>query len=154
SGTGGTGVSMTGGSGNSTLSSSGGTSVTMFSGSGNDSLSSSGGSGVSMVGGSGNDTLSATGGTAVAMGGLQGNNTYLSPGDASHPLSATLDDLATFGQDLPQTDGQTPGVNTIEFPGVAGGISLDLGNASSGTATTAAQVQQVTPYITLSLVGQ
>jgi Ca2+-binding RTX toxin-like protein len=153
---GGTTVSMTGGSGNDTLTTTGDNSATVQAGGGgNDSLASGGGTSVTLFGGSGNDSLSANGGSAIGLAGLQGNNTYAVTGSAANPITVTLNDLATFGQSLPQEDGLTPGINTIHFPGVTGGITLDLSNASAGAAPTAAQQQQVVPgAITVTLVGQ
>ena len=135
---------MTGGSGNDTLSVSGDSGVTVQAGGGgNDSLASTGGTTSRMFGGAGNDTLSANGGSGIGLAGVQGNNTYAVTGSAANPVSVTLNDLATFGQSLPQDDGLTTGVNTILFPSVTSGITLDLSNASAGAAPTAAQQQQV-----------
>ena len=131
SSSGGTSVSVIGGSGNDTLSSTGGSNVTLQGGgAGNDSLTSSGGTSVTMFGGAGNDTLSANGGTGIGLYGLEGNNVYNIVG----PITVALNDLGTFGQQQPQTDSLTPGINTIAFPGLTTGITLDLSNTSPGPA--------------------
>jgi hypothetical protein len=154
SSSGATTISMNGGSGNDTLTASGNSSVTVQAGGGgNDSLVSSGGTSVTMFGGSGNDTLSANGGSAVGLAGEQGNNTYAVTGSATNPITVTLNDLATFGQSLPQEDGLTPGINTILFPGVNGNITLDLSQHSTGAVPVGTQVQAVATGITLSLIG-
>src|SRR6202041_414701 len=49
------------------LTQTGGSSITMFGGTGNDSLSSVGGSSITLVGGMGNDSLSTTNGTGVLL---------------------------------------------------------------------------------------
>jgi hypothetical protein len=172
---GGSSITMFGGTGNDSLSSSGGSSVSMIGGSGNDTLSSAadtnailvgggagnaslnstGGASITMFGGSGSDTLAATGGAAVGMYGLGGNNVY----EVSGPISASLNDLATFGDNADASD-QAQGVNTILFPGLSTlmpgqrGIHIDLSDTSAGAATTANLAQTVASGITLSLTGQ
>jgi Ca2+-binding RTX toxin-like protein len=169
SSSGGSSITQFGGSGNDSLYSSSGSSILMIGGSGTDSLTASGavnalvqgggttddflastgGSSVSLVGGSGNDTLSANGGTAIVLAGLDGDNTY----ELSGNVSATLNALSTFGQSLPSIDSLSQALNTILFPGMAGGVHLDLSNSSQGTAPTAAQIQNVAPGMNLALVG-
>ena len=90
----------------------------------------------------------------IGLDGLQGNNTYNITGSATNPITATLNDLATFGQNQSETDSQSLGINTIRFPGVLDGITLDLSNASAGAVPTADQQQAVAPGITLALIGQ
>ena len=141
SSSGGTSISMIGGSGNDTLSSTGGTNVTLQAGgSANDSLSSSGGTSITIFGGFGNDTLRASGGKAIGLFGSEGNNVYaiVGSGNPLNPSDFSLNDLATIGKDQPQTDSQTTGTNTIVFPGLSTlspsqtGIHLDLSNTSPG----------------------
>jgi Ca2+-binding RTX toxin-like protein len=113
-----------------------------------------------MFGGAGNDTMTANGGTGIGLYGLQGNNVYRIIG----PITVSLNDLGTFGQGQAQTDGPTPGVNTIVFPGLTRGITLDLSNTSPGPIpvlpSDPGQPQVVAtdnlnhPFITLSLIGQ
>jgi len=150
--TGGTTISLFGGSGSDTLSATGGTSVTLFSGTGSDSLSTSGGTSVSLFGGSGDDTLTSSSGAAVGQFGEDGNNLYNVFATAANPINVVLNDLNTFGADLGLIDGQTNGTNTIAFPGVANGITLNLSITSTGSSQTLTS-QSVTSYITLSLVG-
>ncbi len=150
---GGSSISLIGGTGNDSLSASGGSGVSMLGGAGNDTLTSSGGSSITMFGGAGNDTINATGGNGVSIYGQQGNNIYNISGSLSDPIVVSINTLATFGQNVAQDDSQTTGVNTIEFPGVASGIHLDLSNASTGTAITPGEEQAVAPGITLSLTG-
>jgi Ca2+-binding RTX toxin-like protein len=147
-------VTIIGGSGNDTLTTTADTNgMAMSGGSGNDMLSSSGGTSITQFGGNGNDTLSADGGTADMMAGLEGYNVYEVSDSSGQPMSITLDDLATFGQNQASTDSQTQGINTILFPGVSS-ITLDLSNASAGTAPTASEMQAVATNITLALIGQ
>jgi Ca2+-binding RTX toxin-like protein len=150
--TGGTTISLFGGSGSDSLSATGGTSVTLFSGAGSDSLSTSGGTSVSLFGGSGDDTLSSSSGSSVGQFGEDGNNLYNVFATAGNPINVVLNDLNTFGADLGLIDGQTNGINTIAFPGVANAITLNLSITSTGSSQTLTP-QTVTSYITLSLVG-
>ncbi len=177
SSTGGTDVTVIGGTGNDSLSTSGGTSITLFGGSGTDTLSSTGGLDVTMIGGSGQDTMSEVNGTGVTLFGSQqndilavnggtglvvyggdGNKFYLISGSLADPTSVALNDLYTVGLNQQLNDNANPGVNTIEFPGVTDGITLDLSN----TALVAGEnfVQNVavdpnthTPYIQIALTG-
>ncbi|HUY32931.1 MAG TPA: PKD domain-containing protein [Pirellulales bacterium] len=151
---GGSSTTMVGGGGNDTLTSTSSTSTTMTGGTGNDSLFTSNDNGTTVYGGAGNDTLLAAGGTNIALYGLEGDNTYQVTGSAADPVSVSLNDLNAFGQSQAVADGPTPGVNTIVFPGVSAGITLDLSNASNGAAITPAETQQVAPGITLSITGQ
>jgi Ca2+-binding RTX toxin-like protein len=153
--TGDTGASIIGGSGTDTLSAFGDVNTTLLGGGRhNDQLSTTGGTNVTLIGGAGNDTLAAVGGTNIALFGLNGNNVFELTGTPDNPLSVALNDLATFGQQQPQTDSLTQGINTILFPGVTSGIRLDLSNTSAGTDITTAQLQQVAPGLTVSLTGQ
>ncbi len=144
--------SLIGGSGRDTLSSAGDDNVTLEGGgSGNDLFMTTGGTSVTAIGGAGNDTLSAIGGAAIALFGLNGDNTYSVSGTAASPISVTLDDLSTIGQNVALDDSQTLGINTITFPGVSG-IHLDLSMASTGTAA-GAMPQAVASGVTVTLVG-
>ncbi len=178
SSTGGTNVTVYGGTGNDSISSFNQSGGSVIGGTGNDTITSAGdsdltlmggGSGsvfqqetgdtnVTVLGGGGNDTLSAIGGTNIALYGLAGNNTYLISATTSNPLTASVNTLATFGQQQPQTDGQTTAVNTLQFAGITVGININLGNTSNGAVpvdtTDPGQPQTVTPFITLSLTGE
>jgi Ca2+-binding RTX toxin-like protein len=149
--TNGSNVSIFGGTGSDTLTATNGSQVTLFSGTGSDLLTANGGANVSLFGGPGNDTLVANGGTNLALYGRDGNNTYELTGTVSNPLTATLNDLGTIGQDLPLIDDTTLGINTLEFPGVSG-ITLDLSKYSTGSDSTL-QPQTLAQGLTLALVG-
>ena len=58
-----------------------------------------------------------------------GRTTSTTSSARSRPPSTTSN---TFGQNQPQTDSLTPGINTIAFPGLTTGITLDLSNTSPG----------------------
>src|SRR4029077_15307635 len=111
-----------------------------------------------MFGGAGNDIMVASGGSSLHLYGLEGDNLYEITGDASHPVSAEFNDLATFGKSIAGTDGQTMGVNTIVFINVTTGVHIDLSNASAGAVPTnfgdPGTPQNIAPGITLSLTGQ
>ena len=145
---------MTGDTGPDTLTSANDTDAVLMSGGlSNDLLTVTNGTSVTVMGGAGNDTLSAAGGTGISLSGLDGNNLYQLTGTPADPLDVALNDLGTFGVALPQNDSFSDGVNTIAFPGVASGITLDLSNVSIGPVPGPAQEQQVAPGLTLSLTG-
>ncbi|MGH7193625.1 MAG: hypothetical protein ACREJM_08850, partial [Candidatus Saccharimonadales bacterium] len=123
-------------------------------GSSNDLLTNTGGTSITLFGGSGNDTLSTSGGTQVELTGEAGDNTYVlgGSGDSTQPASVTLDDVDTFGATQSQTDGQSPGINTIEFAGEQG-VRLDLSQASTGDASSDPPVQMVAGDLNVSLIG-
>ncbi len=147
-------VLMTGGAGSDVITSADDSNAVLTSGSlSNDRLAVTDGNGVTAMGGAGNDTLSAAGGTGISLNGLDGDNLYQLTGTPADPLDVALNDLGTFGVALPQIDGFSDGVNTIAFPGVSSGITLDLSNASLGTVPGPAQEQQVAAGLTLSLTG-
>ena len=84
-----------------------------------------------MFGGAGNDTLSANGGSASAWPAWKATTPTTSP--AARPTRrVTLNDLATFGQNHAPDRQPDAGINTILFPGVTTGITLDLSNTSPG----------------------
>jgi hypothetical protein len=145
---------MTGGAGRDTLTSTNDTDAVLMSGGlSNDRLTVTDGTRVALMGGGGDDTLSAAGGTGISLSGLDGNNLYQLTGTPADPLDVALNDLGTFGVSLPQIDGFSDGVNTLAFPGVTSGITLDLSNASLGAVPGLSQEQQVAPGLTLSLTG-
>jgi len=170
---GGTSVTLFGGTGNDVLASSNDVSLTMTGDAGADTLTSAndtdavltagglvgdhlavtGGTDVTVTGGGGNDTLSAAGGTGISLNGLDGDNLYQLTGTPADPLDVALNDLGTFGAAIASTDGSSDGINTMAFPGVTSGITLDLSNASLGTVPGAGQVQQAAPGLSLSLTG-
>jgi Ca2+-binding RTX toxin-like protein len=172
--TGGSSITLFGGTGNDTLQSTGGSSITLAGGTGNDTLgstvdpstgmggvnvlmlggasgmlSATGGSSITLFGGAGNDTLSADGVNGASLYGLEGDDTYLLTGTAADPLVASVNTLATFGQNQPQDDSQTQADDTLAFPGVTG-VSLDLSAASTGPV---ASVQQVAPGVSVAITG-
>jgi Ca2+-binding RTX toxin-like protein len=170
---GGTSITLFGGTGDDSIVSSGNVTVSITGGSGQDTISSTNdisgsflaggrigahlsvthGTSVTLVGGAGNDTLTAVGGTAIGLYGLDGDNLYEITGRAADPIDVALNDLGTFGMGIATSDGASEGRNTISFPGVTTGITLDLSNASAGTTPAPAQQQSVAPGITLSLTG-
>jgi Ca2+-binding RTX toxin-like protein len=151
SSTGGSSILIVGGMGNDTLTSTNDHSATLLNGgNGGDSIQSTGGSSISMFGGGGNDTLRAVGGADIGMYGQQGDNVYQIIGNGSDPISVAINDLATFGQDVPQDDSTTAGVNLIEFPDATAGITLNLAEESTGPVPT---YQKVSSGISLAITG-
>ena len=65
-------------------------------------------------------------------------------------MTVSMNDLATFGQSQPQDDSTTQGINTIEFPNATAGITLNLGEESTGPVP---EQQQVTSDISLAVTG-
>ncbi len=139
---GGSNVTIVGGSGNSTLTASGGTSITLFGGSGNDSISSTGGTGVSLNGGSGNSTLTSSGGTSITLFGGSGSTTLSASGGTSVSLSggsgsSTLSSsggssITLFGGSGNDSISSTGGTN-VSMSGGSGSSTL---TASGGTSIT------------------
>jgi Ca2+-binding RTX toxin-like protein len=147
-------ITIAGGSGSDTLGASGDVTATVVAGGSKAvQMSVTGGTSVSLYGGSGDDTVAAVGGQSINLFGEDGNNTYQLTGTANNPLSVYVNDLDTTGAPFAQTDSLPNGINTLQFPGVSG-ITIDLSNFSSGTALTAAQLQQVAPGLSVGLTGQ
>jgi Ca2+-binding RTX toxin-like protein len=145
---------MTGGAGRDTLTSVHDTDAALTAGGrSSDRLAVTDGTRVAVVGGGGDDTLSASGGTGIRLSGLDGNNLYQLTGTPADPLDVALNDLGTFGSTVVSDDGTSDGINTVAFPGVASGITLDLSDASLGPTPGPQQQQQVAPGLTLSLTG-